>query len=364
MKNLIKKIYIFAFTIILLPIAAIAGESGPYISGALGASFLDYSSFENYGQYSQTNKVKYNTGFDGSVAAGYKFEKGFRSELELGYDNNLISFVNNSPTQATGRTDMFRTMINNTYDFYSHNGMDIYTGFGLGVGLTNVNNIGQINGSVITGHDTLGLAQGILGTDYDIAPRTQLFINYKYLTNIGGDPSYTDALGDKLHTDYRSSIVEVGLKYSFGAPASHDTREVPITPPPMPKSSLSDEMPPAVEHERVNKSRSYLAFFDFNSSKLTPDAVRIIKSAALDIKKGFITHIEVTGHTDTVGSDAYNMRLSQKRAEAVKHELVKLGIKSKEITLFAKGKRELLVPTPDGVKEAQNRRAEIVYTLE
>jgi OOP family OmpA-OmpF porin len=75
-----------------------------------------------------------------------------------------------------------------------------------------------------------------------------------------------------------------------------------------------------------------------------------------------VTKLEVTGHTDTVGSDAYNMRLSRRRAESVAAELEKDGIPSSEIEIFAKGKRDLLIPTADGVREPQNRRVQIVYS--
>jgi outer membrane protein OmpA-like peptidoglycan-associated protein len=73
------------------------------------------------------------------------------------------------------------------------------------------------------------------------------------------------------------------------------------------------------------------------------------------------TQIVVTGHTDTVGSDAYNMRLSRRRAESVAAELEAKGIPSSEIEIVAKGKKDLLVPTKDGVREPQNRRVQIVY---
>ncbi len=69
----------------------------------------------------------------------------------------------------------------------------------------------------------------------------------------------------------------------------------------------------------------------------------------------------MTGHTDTVGSDAYNMRLSRRRAEAVSAELQAQGVPSSEIEIVAKGKRDLLVPTGDGVREPQNRRVQIVF---
>ena len=74
-----------------------------------------------------------------------------------------------------------------------------------------------------------------------------------------------------------------------------------------------------------------------------------------------VTQLTVTGHTDTVGSHAYNMRLSRRRAESVAARLEKDGIPASEIEIVAKGKRDLLVPTSDGVREPQNRRVQIVY---
>jgi outer membrane protein OmpA-like peptidoglycan-associated protein len=106
---------------------------------------------------------------------------------------------------------------------------------------------------------------------------------------------------------------------------------------------------------------NYLVFFNFNKSDLTTDARGIIKTAADNAAKSNPTKLSVTGHTDTVGSDAYNMRLSKRRAVTVQKELIKDGVPAGEIAIFAKGKRDLLVPTADGVKEPQNRRVQIVF---
>jgi hypothetical protein len=106
---------------------------------------------------------------------------------------------------------------------------------------------------------------------------------------------------------------------------------------------------------------SYLVFFDFNKSDLTPAAVKIVDQAAVDAAAGKVTTLQVTGYTDTVGSDAYNMRLSKRRAMSVQAELAKQGIPADAVAIFAKGKHDLLVPTADGVKEPQNRRVSIVY---
>jgi len=119
---------------------------------------------------------------------------------------------------------------------------------------------------------------------------------------------------------------------------------------------------PVVAPAPAQVPKSYLVFFDFDKSDLTPEAVAIVGQAASNAGPAKVTEIQVTGHTDTVGSDAYNMRLSRRRAESVAARLEDDGIPSSEIAIIAKGKRDLLVPTGDGVKEPQNRRVQIVYS--
>ena len=69
--------------------------------------------------------------------------------------------------------------------------------------------------------------------------------------------------------------------------------------------------------------------------------------------------VVIVGHTDTVGSNAYNQKLSQCRANAAKTNLVAKGISAGSISTNGRGEDELLVKTGDGVKEPQNRRATI-----
>jgi len=156
-----------------------------------------------------------------------------------------------------------------------------------------------------------------------------------------------DQLGYLANTYAEPRTWGFQLKYRFG-PGKEEEAPAPAAyvPPPPP--------PPAIP-------RSYLVFFDFDKSDLTPEANRIVDQAARNAASGKVTRIGVTGHTDTVGSDAYNMRLSQRRAQSVAAALEKDGVPADEIAIVAKGKRDLLVPTADGVKEPQNRRVEIVY---
>ncbi len=106
--------------------------------------------------------------------------------------------------------------------------------------------------------------------------------------------------------------------------------------------------------------RSYLVFFDFNSSDITAEAGRVIQQASDNAKRGNVSRISATGHADRSGPDRYNMALSIRRANAVKAALVRAGIPENQIAVLGKGEAEPLVPTADGVREPQNRRVEII----
>jgi iron complex outermembrane receptor protein len=172
--------------------------------------------------------------------------------------------------------------------------------------------------------------------------------------NLTGKYYYTGASSDSNHnfglvtvTPGRPREIGVELKYNFDQPAAEQEASAPYVLPPV-------AAPAPTPH-------SYLVFFDFNKSDLTPQAATIVNQAASNAGPAKVTQLTVTGHTDTVGSDAYNMRLSRRRAESVAAQLEKDGIPSSEIQIVAKGKHDLLVPTADGVKEPQNRRVQIVY---
>jgi outer membrane receptor protein involved in Fe transport/outer membrane protein OmpA-like peptidoglycan-associated protein len=148
--------------------------------------------------------------------------------------------------------------------------------------------------------------------------------------------------------DFTGRFIYMKFTAKFGAgDESAPAAAVPYTPP------AAQAPAPA--------PKSYLVFFDFNKSDLTPQAVEIVSTAAKNASTAKVTQLTVTGHTDTVGSDAYNMRLSKRRAESVAAELEKDGVAASEIEIVAKGKRDLLVPTKDGVREPQNRRVQIVF---
>lgn len=116
-------------------------------------------------------------------------------------------------------------------------------------------------------------------------------------------------------------------------------------------------------HEKNVLHKISIVFFDFDKANLKEEAMKKVHNVYTEMSKYHDVKITLVGHTDYVGTEKYNLKLSEKRATSVKKELVKLGVPTKEIKTEGKGYSELMVETAKGVKEAKNRRVEMFYTL-
>jgi outer membrane protein OmpA-like peptidoglycan-associated protein len=108
------------------------------------------------------------------------------------------------------------------------------------------------------------------------------------------------------------------------------------------------------------RAAHFTLYFNEASDDLTQESRAILEQMFADLDKRPVRDIVIIGHTDAVGSDRYNDALATKRAESVKAMLVARGVAESDIVTVGRGKRELLIPTPDGVAEPRNRRVEIV----
>ena len=100
-------------------------------------------------------------------------------------------------------------------------------------------------------------------------------------------------------------------------------------------------------------------FFGFNKCNITANADEVLSEAASAARELGSASIQISGHTDTVGSTAANQKLSECRAKAAKSNLVSKGISASSISAIGYGESRLLVQTGDGMKEPQNRRANV-----
>jgi outer membrane protein OmpA-like peptidoglycan-associated protein len=104
---------------------------------------------------------------------------------------------------------------------------------------------------------------------------------------------------------------------------------------------------------------TFILYFVEATDQFTPESQALVDQVLLAIGTRPAPELTVAGHTDTLGTDQYNDTLSLRRAERVRALLLARGIPPASVVAVGRGKRELLVPTPDGVAEPRNRRVEI-----
>ncbi|MFM7522710.1 MAG: outer membrane protein OmpA [Betaproteobacteria bacterium] len=101
------------------------------------------------------------------------------------------------------------------------------------------------------------------------------------------------------------------------------------------------------------------AFFDFDKSVLKPEGKTTLQNLVAQLKNTDIEVVVATGHTDWTGSDAYNMKLSMRRAKAVKAFLVSRGIPEARVFVEGKGERNPIADNHTKEGRAKNRRVDI-----
>jgi outer membrane protein OmpA-like peptidoglycan-associated protein/opacity protein-like surface antigen len=317
----------------------------------------------------------------GALAAfGVDFGDNVRTELEFAYRRAGIDSVGGG---ATGGGDIgaLSAMGNVVFDFSNRSPFTPYAGLGLGVARIDYDGVSPVGGSRIDDADTVFALQGIAGFSVALSPAISLFTDYRYMA--AGDPALMTDAGAKTKGAFTEHRITLGLRWSFGgpgprrkrgpepvsvrpapmpSPAMAPARPLPDPPPPpdiappkpMPKAKSEPAARPAPTFERV--------FFDWNRSDITPEAQAKIDNLVTNLKPQTVIRIDATGHADRSGTLRNNLIISRRRAEAVKKELMRQGVLEEWITIAWKGETEPLIETPDGQRQPENRRVDIVIT--
>jgi outer membrane protein OmpA-like peptidoglycan-associated protein len=118
---------------------------------------------------------------------------------------------------------------------------------------------------------------------------------------------------------------------------------------------------PAPQPQAAAPARPFLVFFDWDKADLNNSSQPTIDEIAKTINSGRPATIRLAGHADKSGPDPYNMSLSEKRVQTVMNALSQKGIRKDQVRVEYFGESRPLVPTADGVREAQNRRVEVTF---
>ena len=352
---------------------------GPFLSVSGGVNYLlnqDLSGFP--GGFSE---VQFDIGWAAIVAGGYRFENGLRPEIEVGFRQNDVDKlkVGGRDLSGSGTERTLDFMGNLIYDFDLGGPIIPYIGVGIGGAQVDVDSLGA-GGTSFNDRQLAFAYQGIVGVSYKISEALEAFADYRYFSTAGLDLKDSIPTPASVDDEYRSHTIIIGLRWTFAPPGSvPPPREVPTAipaaatftaaptegmamPPPAAGPMAGPETGGAAALGTSGLQREFLVFFAWDKFGLDAEGKATIKQAVEYAKQGGVARISVVGHTDTSGPDAYNMKLSQRRAQAVWGEMVALGIDGNIIKVDWMGERQPLVPTGNGVREPRNRRAQI--TLE
>ena len=149
-----------------------------------------------------------------------------------------------------------------------------------------------------------------------------------------------------------------GCDGAIAAPAPAPAPAPAAAPAPAPKAAPAPAPAPA---PAAATKVTYAAdtFFDFNKSVLKADGKAKLDDLAGKVKAINLEVIIAVGHTDSVGTDAYNQKLSVKRADAVKAYLVSKGIEKNRVYTEGKGEKQPVADNKTDAGRSKNRRVEI-----
>jgi OOP family OmpA-OmpF porin len=322
--------------------ASIVTPTGWYLSLAAGGNVVPDGKFDlkSTGGTSHGN-ASWDTGYAVSSAVGYDFGNHWRAEFEVTYRHNRLEKGCTTGGECgdpgfTAEQSLWELsqMVNILYDFQLGGNWSASVGAGIGGNLVVLK-----PDFAPEGDDYVFAGQVIAQVGYQFADRWQAYLDYHFM--MMQDPSLDFGGGDRIEIAKQDHTFMLGIRF--------DLQSDHMAPPPPPP-------PPMAPAERP---RDFIVFFGFNKANLTAEAARVVHEAAGAAREYGSATIIVVGHTDTSGSQSYNLRLSVRRANAVKAGLVNDGIKPGMIETSGKGETELMVQTGDGVKEPQNRRATV-----
>ncbi len=266
------------------------------------------------------------------VAVGRRFDNGFRADGELASRSNDANLGPSSQAQVRATS----AMINGFYDFMRDGPVQPFVGIGVGFVKVDAN-----------GEDDTSLAwQAMAGLAIPLRERLKLDIGYRHFE--ADELEYSALPGS-----YEHDAVTLGLRYEFAGPAP-----APVAAAPAPAPEPTPIPPPA-----PCPTSQFVVYFEWDRSNLNPAAAATIDQAVARARQCNINAVVVVGHTDTSGSNAYNMGLSQRRAAVVRDALVSRGMAASLMSTQSRGESELAQPTRDGVREPLNRRTAVTISF-
>ncbi len=298
--------------------------TGFYVGGQVGSThFQDACS--SFAKNCDENSFGY------GLHAGYQFTDWF--SLELGVNNygqlKAEYLITDIAVEVVGAefTSKFSHHFSPNFDVYTR----------LGIHYLNIDKSVSVTSESLVSHNVEPVIA--LGASYNLSRHWVLNSEYKFV----------DGIGDKTVDKADFHFLSVGVSYKFGKDNSRSVRLVDSSEQAY-NSVTSEES----EASTISINTSLLFKFDSAVIEDPSELNKIVEK----FNRGVIRYIKISGHTDSVGSANYNLKLSEQRAQAVLEYLKFHGL-NRDYSVKGKGEGKPIATnnTPEG--RAKNRRVEI-----
>ena len=166
-------------------------------------------------------------------------------------------------------------------------------------------------------------------------------------------------LRDKAYEVYAACRTQEAI--GLAVQAAQKAKALCPPPPPPPPAATPTPAPPPPPPAKVIDKITLMVHFDFDKSDIKKSDEAELKKGIDFVKKYPGSKVRVDGHTDSIGTDQYNQKLSERRAEAVKNYLVQKGaVDASKITSMGHGETKPIASNKTKEGRAQNRRVEIL----
>ena len=387
-----------------VPAIAQAGE-GFYLGLSGGLNWVEDQDFKIKGYEApigpglnppENGSVITEVGYDDDWLAGLTFgyaAGALRPELEITYRRNDVHdqrehyrgpLGGESEADAPARGDSvmaWGAMANIWIDFLkSSSEIHPYIGGGIGAMQVELKEPTYAGAEIDEDDDTLMAYQLGAGVAYAISDQLDVSLDYRWYRTERGEFDLLPDTAGSVEERYEGQSAMLTLRWYFAGPEEpppaappEPVAVVPVEEPPPPAEPPPPPPPPAptcvapAPGEPFDmagcKTGDTIVLrgvnFDFNKSSLTVNAKTILDQVGEAMNKRTDIKVELDGHTDSKGSDAYNMKLSQRRAQAVRTYLVGKGIDAGRMTAVGMGEVAPVADNETDEGRELNRRVEL-----
>ncbi len=299
--------------------------TGFYVGGQVGSTnFQDACS--SFAKNCDENSFGY------GLHAGYQFTDWF--SLELGVNNygqlKAEYLITDIAVEVVGSefTSKFSHHFSPNFDLYTR----------LGIHYLNINKSISVTSENLVSHNVEPVMA--LGVSYNLSRNWVLSSEYKFV----------DGIGDRTVDKADFHLLSVGVTYKFGKSDNRSVDQMGTNEEVYNDSITSEDS----ETSTISINTSLLFKFDSAIIEDTSELNRIVEK----FNRGVVRYIKIAGHTDSIGSDNYNLKLSERRAQAVLEYLKFHGL-TRNYSIKGKGEGKPIATNSTAEGRAKNRRVEI-----